>query len=218
MRFSVGESVVHAGRPEWGTGQVTACTPAQHEGKPCQRVTIRFDQVGTKTLSTAFANLKPASNHTPSPAGVTGSTRTRAPARSTATNDHAAGGSPVGWLDELEQKSPAERLTRLPEETRDPFLTFEDRLKNTLNLYRFTTDGASLLAWAGMQTGLRDPLADFSRHELEEHFARFRTALDNHLRQMVRELSRPVPAGVQQILQQAPPEAHPVLRRLGAAR
>src|SRR3954471_24602273 len=59
--WSKGDSVVHATKPEWGAGQVLEAESIAHDGKPCQRLTIRFARAGTKTISTAFADLRPAS-------------------------------------------------------------------------------------------------------------------------------------------------------------
>ena len=55
-----GDRVRHAGRPEWGVGAVQSTEASAHEGKPCQRVTVRFEREGLKTLSTAFADLRSA--------------------------------------------------------------------------------------------------------------------------------------------------------------
>jgi len=57
--WRTGDRLTHAGKPEWGIGTVTAVEPATQDGKPCQRVTARFDRAGLKTLSTAYADLQP---------------------------------------------------------------------------------------------------------------------------------------------------------------
>ena len=64
-QWAVGDRVIHAAKPEWGTGLVNQARPEQHEGKPCQRLSVRFERAGPKTLSTAFATLRPA-KHDPS--------------------------------------------------------------------------------------------------------------------------------------------------------
>src|SRR5262245_5175983 len=60
--WTKGDSVIHADKPEWGSGEVLIAEQGIHEGKPCQRLTIRFTRAGMKTLSTAFANLKSAAD------------------------------------------------------------------------------------------------------------------------------------------------------------
>src|SRR3954462_1569369 len=59
--WTKGDSVVHASKPEWGAGEILLAESISHEGKPVQRLTIRFTRAGTKTISTAFADLRPSS-------------------------------------------------------------------------------------------------------------------------------------------------------------
>src|SRR5689334_4605995 len=56
--WKLGDRLVHAGRPEWGIGEVRAAEATTQDGVRCQRLTIRFDRAGVKTISTAFADLK----------------------------------------------------------------------------------------------------------------------------------------------------------------
>lgn len=235
-----GDSVRHPERPEWGVGSITKVEATSHEGKPCQRLTVRFELGGLKTLSTAFAKLRPAGS-TPGSAATGSGSRTgqssRQPTR-TGGRDVAPDGSSIrsgrpssyspnatakgrpsndrpekGWLDELERVRPADRLVTLPEDVTDPFSSPIERLRRTLQLYRFTGVGASLIDWAVMQTGLRDPLSELNRHELEDHFRSFRRLLDEHLRNAAREADQADARAAAELVQKAAPEARTVLAR-----
>lgn len=110
-------------------------------------------------------------------------------------------------------------MARLPETATDPFASPPQRLSATLALYRFTPNGGSLLDWAAAQSGLADPLAVFNRHELEQFFARFATARDQHLRQLADEIRRKDPDALNRALAGAPPAAQNALRgRTASAR
>jgi hypothetical protein len=192
--WSKGDSVVHAGRPEWGVGHVLSAETYMHEGKPCQRLSIRFERAGTKTISTAFADLRPASE--------------------------------IPRLPELKEEEPdplaqaafgasvEQMMTSLPERATDPFTSLKSRLTATLDLYRFTESGGTLLDWAAIQTGLKDPLSRFNRHELEQWFAKFKIELDNHLRKLVRDIRRTEPATLDAVAATASPAAKAALRRV----
>jgi hypothetical protein len=199
--WAYGDRVVHARRPEWGAGVVTAAVKDVHEGKPCQRLTIRFDRAGVKTLSTALADLVVAEQAPPP-----------------ASPDQPGNGDDAQWLARLRGDSLEERFTRLPEACTDPFSTPAARLRATLALYRFTDTGASLLDWAAAQSGLKDPMSRFNRHELEVLFQKFAFARDEHLRRLVLDLKKKDPAELAAALRAAPPAAHQVLRRLDIAR
>jgi hypothetical protein len=69
-----------------------------------------------------------------------------------------------------------------------------------------------------MQTGLKDPLSRFSRHELEQFFERFRSNLDTHLRRLLGEARKEDPAGVEQLVAAASPSARQALRRADSMR
>jgi hypothetical protein len=60
-KFQIGDRVLHPGKPEWGVGTVASAAGAVHEGAQCQRLGIRFDRAGLKTISTAFVSLRRAS-------------------------------------------------------------------------------------------------------------------------------------------------------------
>lgn len=196
--FGFGDRVVHAAKPEWGTGVVSSAQNLVHEGRPCQRLTIRFERAGLKTLSTAVASIRPAD-------------QADAPARSVAPASGDSEGR-ESWLDALEAGNPAEIMSRLPEAATDPFQSIGNRLKATLGLYRFTRSGGSLLDWAAAQTGMKDPLTRFSRHELEEYFSRFETNRDNHLRQLAQEALKKDPGCLREAAQNAPSKGVALLR------
>ncbi len=197
--FKFGDRVVHTSRPEWGEGVVTAAAADTVEGMTCQRLTVRFDRAGLKTLSTALARLRPATAMDATPA---------------AANGQATPGQfeAKGWLDRAGAETPEVVMARLPEAATDPFATLEQRLAATLGLYRFTDQGAPLLDWAAAQTGLADPLSIFNRHQLEQYFARYATARDQHLRQLSEELRRKDPGAQERLLAAAPAGAKMALR------
>ena len=196
--WKLGDRVYHAGRPEWGAGEVRSAEGVTEGGRASQRLTIRFERAGVKTLSTTFADLRPA-EEMPDIDRLPDE-----PENEPAENATAA---------EI-----AERFTRLPEPATDPFRSRRARLEHTLSLFRFTAAGASLLDWAASQSGLRDPLTRFSRHELEQYFERFKQSLDAHARRLVSELKREDPEGLAQLGAAAPAGAQQALKRLTALR
>jgi len=196
--WAAGERVVHTGRPEWGVGQVVTAEPVVQDGKRCQRLTLRFDRAGTKTLSTAYASLAVAQEGVELPRAV----------GEIAPDPLAAASSPL----------PADWFTQLPEPATDPFSGMKRRLTETLNLYRFTGHGGSLLDWAAMQTGMKDPLSRYSRHELEVFFKRFQGALDEHLRRLLRDMRKQDPAAINEVVAAANPAAKTAVRRADAMR
>lgn len=199
--FKFGDRVVHATRPEWGEAVVTGVQLETHEGSPCQRLTLRFDRAGLKTLSTAVARLLPAAEQeAPAP-----------PAQEAAEE-------PKGWLDQLASDNPAEAMSRLPEATSDPFSSLGARLRATLSLFRFTDRGGSLLDWAAAQTGLKDPLTRFNRHQLEEFYRRWAMERDGQLRRLIAEMKKKDPAMLESVLADAPAQAREALRRAYAER
>lgn len=204
-RFQMGDKVVHAAKPEWGIGVVSTSAMTEHEGTPCQRLVIRFDRAGLKTLSTAIAEIKPA-------AGKVGIVPER---------DNPSFAPEPEVKNPILNASAAERqkiMTGIPERARDPFATPAMRLAATLDLYRFNETGASLVDWAVMQSGLSDPLGAFSRHELEEYFGFFKRIRDKHLREEVRGASGVDPQELVRIARSAPPEGQQALRRLNTKR
>jgi hypothetical protein len=174
--FSFGDKVVHLGRPEWGVGTIAQALGDVHEGRACQRVTIRFERAGLKTLSTAIANLVPASD---------------APALSA----HEAGPSDP-LLGRESAKSATELMLRIPDVASDPFQPARVRLEATTRLYRYNEHGGSLIDWAAAQSGLKDPMTRFNRHELEDLFKRWSMLRDDHLRKLVGEMKKADPVGL----------------------
>lgn len=180
-KWNKGDRVIHATKPEWGTGEILQAEGFTHEGKPCQRLTLRFERAGLKTLSTAFAELKPA-------AAV-------APAFSFALLNAQPSSDEPSTLD-LPMVSPSEiraMMSKLPDAATDPFTSLRSRLLATLNQYKFADTPGALLDWAAIQTGLKDPLNRFNRHELEQHFAQFRMVVDEHLKKLLRDVRRTEP-------------------------
>ncbi len=198
--FKFGDRLVHSGRPEWGVGVVTAATTVRSGGQAHQRLTLRFDRAGLKTVSTEFAALDYAGSDAP-----IGPAPDAAPVASV---------NGEGWLETLEAGNLNEAMARLPEDTRDPFVTLGERIRATLSLYRFSDHGSSLLDWAAMQTGLRDPLARFNRHELEQFFRRFAAEREQHLKKLLLEARRKPPPELPDLLAKAPKEARDAVRRL----
>ncbi len=193
QQVKFGDRVVHADKPEWGVGVVNAAVPQIQDGKHCQRVTVRFERAGLKTLSTAFAHLKPAED---SPA-----------------IEQAIMTSKGDWLSDVGAKQVQDIMTKLPENAEDPFASIESRLKATLGLYRFSPSGGALIDWAAAQCGLKDPLSRFSRHELEEFYRRFEVSREQHLRRLLGEAQRLEPKIVPGLLANAPEAAQRAVRK-----
>lgn len=191
--WKAGDRVIHRGRPEWGIGEVTSAERDTHEGQSCQRLNVRFARAGLKTLSTAVADLGPA-------------------------EERPALAAQNGWLPPASDETEVEVMTRLPEAATDPFRPLSARLKTSLDLYRFTGTGASLIDWAVIQSGLDDPLTRFNRHQLEQFFERFRVNLDQHVRKTAAELKRSDPAGLSAAVAGAPPAAQRALQGLDGRR
>lgn len=185
--YAFGDRLTHAAKPEWGVGEVVAAQNVQQDGQACQRLQVRFERAGLKTLSTAVANLRPAA---------------------------AAGARTPAAAEPVDLSDPVETMCAVPEPARDPFATPAARLEATLDLYRYTPTGASLLDWAARQSGLADPLERFNRHELEAFFERFRFNLDGHLAKVVREVRVQDPQALQRIVAAAPAEARQAVKRL----
>jgi len=197
-QFRTGDRVVHGDKPEWGLGVVLSAEALQQGGAAAQRLRVRFERAGVKTLSAPPASLQAASEGKP-----------------TVENDH-----PKGWLESLESAStaPDEALAVLPESATDPFRPLAARLRATLDLYRFEPTGASLIDWAAAQTGLTDPLSRFSRHELEAVFSRFASERDAHLSRLASEARRAEPETLAAAASAAGPAAKRALARLDGRR
>src|SRR5699024_8518167 len=97
-----------------------------------------------------------------------------------------------GWLNTLERTSSGQQheLWGLPDELTDPFASLTDKLKATLDAYRYSTESRSLIEWAIMQTGLDDPMTRYNRSQLEQEFPRFSRDREQHLKQLVRKMKQ----------------------------
>lgn len=215
--WNKGDNVVHAAKPEWGAGEVLVAEPVVHEGVKCQRLTIRFSRGGTKTISTAFAELKPASElprmprliePDEDPPALTSAPRSRSAAPADTEPDPLAMSAMNSEI--------AAMMGKLPDKATDPFTSGKARLAATLDLFKYTDTGGSLLDWAAIQTGLPDPLARFSRHELEQWFAKFKIELEAHLRKLVRDVRKADPSGYAELAATCPPGARGALRKAEA--
>jgi hypothetical protein len=203
-KFQIGDRLLHPGKPEWGVGTVASASATIHEGVPCQRLAIRFDRAGLKTITTALAPLRRANT-----------TFDRLPAAETAPGaqpDPFAAPNPSGIPDD--PKNARKLMTAIPEDAVDPFQTPAARLRSCLALYRFEPTPASLIDWAAAQSRLSDPLSRFSRHELEEYFADFRRNLDKALAKCVQDAGKVDPAELRTIAQAAPPAGQRALQAL----
>lgn len=212
IRFAQGDTVRHPKRPEWGLGTVRSIQAiAQPDGTRAQRLTVDFANQGRKNINTAIAPLirdgeaKPAvpakpktRRNTPQPplpqpttakAAAAVAPAPATAASSSASSNGASGGS--GWLDAMDPEgSKSNELWDLPDDLSDPFASLTDRLKATLQTYRFSTEPRALMDWAIVQTGLNDPLSKYTRSELEQAFPRYVRDRDGHLKDLVRQLKR----------------------------
>jgi len=175
-QFCQGDVVVHTRRPEWGDGVVSHASTIIYEGQPAQRLAVRFANRGQVTVNTAVATLKPKESEGPM-------TRTSTSVFSSSTTGQ-------GWLGSIDKKSDDRQLWSLPEPLTDPFASLADRLKVTLESYRFSHEPRILIEWAVVQTGLNDPLSQYNRHELEQAFVRFERDRDRHLAELVRLIKK----------------------------
>jgi hypothetical protein len=223
--YAKGDSVIHAGKPEWGPGDVMSAQGQLHEGRPCQRLTIRFARGGLKTISTAFADLRPASEaplamlakRAWAPPDDGGSTEAKAH-NGAEHLGRGTGESEPTMQDVLDRAASLEALQKLPESINDPFVPIMKRVLATLTLYKLWDKPAGVLDWATGQTGLRDPMSLMSRHELEAQMDRFRIGLDGHLKKILKDARREDPKGVEAALAQCGPAAKAALRRVDIGR
>jgi len=195
-RFSIGDQVVHAGKPEWGGGSVVSAAATNHEGKPCQRLSVRFSRAGLKTVLTGIAPIQPA-------AEISSTLKPKLDEHHDPLPINSAG-----------HRELLEIMTRMPEPARDPFATPAMRLESTLSLYRFEGTGGSLIDWAAAQSGLSDPLSRFNRHELEEYYRMFEKNLRTHLSKVVRDANNVARDDLIRIAKNAPPAGQRALQKL----
>jgi len=150
----VGRVVRCPSRPEWGDGTVLRVEGATVSGAAAQRVIVQFE-IGRKTMVCPPARLA------------------------------APGAEPertAGWLDAAGGSTLDARLRGLPESLRDFLGTPAARIRATWPLYRFDDSPKSLIRWAMLQTGVRDPLTHWSRDELALAFEAFRVERDSYLK------------------------------------
>ena len=221
--FAKGDSVIHAGKPEWGPGDVMSAEGQLHEGKPCQRLTIRFSRGGLKTISTAFADLRPASEAPLAMFAKRFAAAPEEPVRNGKSRDdtddrRGNGESEPTMQDVLDRAASLEALQKLPENINDPFVPIMKRVQATLDLYKLWDKPAGVLDWATIQTGLRDPMSMMSRHELEAQMDRFRISLDGHLKKILKDARREDAKAVDVALAQCGPAAKAALRRVDIGR
>lgn len=171
--WSVGDRVVHPGKPEWGVGSVQEVTADSARKPGAQRLTIRFERAGVKTLSTAFASLRSADGD-------------RVPLGAPETEEEA------GHLEALIEDCRS-KLVRVPDRCLEESRPVAERLRESVRLGSFGTEGAAILDWAASVTELPDPLAHFPRHELEVARQRFQREISSHAQSLVRELVRSAP-------------------------
>lgn len=218
IRFAQGDTVRHPRRPEWGLGTVRSIQAiAQPDGSRAQRLTVDFANQGRKMINTAIAPLirdgqsaaagppkKPSSRRntpqaplpnasrvkTAAGVGVDADTRNGSSASEADTSGGGTSGG-SGWLDAFDPgAAKGGELWELPDALSDPFADLPQRLKATLETYRFSTEPRSLMEWATAQTGLDDPLSKYTRSELEHAFPRFARDRDAHLKDIIRQLKR----------------------------
>lgn len=242
--FEFGDQVRHPKRPEWGVGSVVKSEYRPVNGKSTQCVSVRFPGAGIKVINTSVVGLEvvaattsssgPSSNGVPTNGARTSRNGTASQPQRSAEPQASANPSsfsgderhavaqwvPVAesdWLAPVARKKIEEGMAALPEDATDPFRTVEQRLKATLDLYRFDRSGRSLIEWATAQSGLADPLSRFNRHELEQFHERWRHGLDIHLRRLVNDPEAD-PSKVRELLKQAHPQAKHVAKRRHAMR
>ncbi len=180
-RYQHGDVVTHPKRPEWGQGVVKHTQAIVHQGAAAQRLSVEFANRGRVVINTAVAPLAPRKG------------KTQIMSSSTTSSG--------GWLDQLERTNKnSHELWELPEALTDVFVSDLQRLLATLDTYKFNTEPRPLIDWAVMQTGMNDPLSKYTRHDLEQAFARFARDRDLHLKEFVRQLKR---NGKHQVLVQA---------------
>lgn len=206
--FSFGDELRHPTRPEWGVGSVTKVENVTVDGRPAQRVSIRFPGQGVKTLNTAYVELERAGGDT-----VTDSLEAPLHDDAPAAGLFRAFGED-DWLADVNSRRIEEAMRALPESATDPFSSIRRRLERTLELFRFDASGHGLIDWAIAQTGLDDPLTRFNRHELEQFFVRWAGERDAHLSRLFHE-SDLAPSERESLLSAAPRSARDAARRGG---
>lgn len=151
-----GQKVQVPGKPDWGVGTVLKVQETTANGAPLCRITIQFPH-GTRTLQSPPARLAPP---------------------------QAEIERKQGWLDSIGGRTIDERLKQLPDDVIRVLGTPLQRLAVVLKTYAYTDDPKSLIRWARAQTGLADPLSQWSRDELSIAFGVYCNERDAHLRNL----------------------------------
>lgn len=180
--FEFGDRVRLQRRPEWGIGSVVKVEAAMLNGTRSQSVSVRFVNQGIKVLNTAVAEIELVS-HEHVEALADAKAHPMVQWHKISEND---------WLAPIAQRKIQEVMVSLPENVRDAFCSIKQRLKQTLDLFRFERTGGSLIEWAIAQSGLDDPLSRFTRQELELLFDRWMTYRQDHLLKMLQEASQDI--------------------------
>ena len=180
--FEFGDRVRLQRRPEWGVGSVVKVEAAMLNGTRSQSVSVRFANQGIKVLNTAVAEIELVS-HEHYDALADAKAHPMVQWHKISEND---------WLAPIAQRKIQEVMVSLPENVRDAFCSIKQRLKQTLDLFRFERTGGSLIEWAIAQSGLDDPLSRFTRQELELLFDRWVTHRQAHLVKMLQEASQDI--------------------------
>lgn len=224
--FSPGDKVRHRSKPEWGVGTISKIEVVTLKGVRDQRLTIRFPNAGLKTLLAGVADLEAFQSTSPAAARPSGETLLEREA-----------GHERGWLGEIAKKQPEDAMGSVPASATDPFLPLEKRVAAVLAMYRFEpalpgrfepalpgrlpTEGVKLIDWAVAQSGLDDPLARFTRHELETFYGRFAFERDALLVRYLGEAKKAgadTAANVDALLKTASPAAQRALQKRNAHR
>ena len=206
--FHNGDKVRHNARPEWGIGSILKVEMLTREGKPDQRLWIRFPNIGTKTLLASAADLEITNEIV---ADVAQSIHSRPTLAQVEMKREG------GWLGAAGADKPEAVMTALTPQATDPFLSLRKRLKVTLSQYRFESTGARLVDWAVAQSGIDDPLSRFNRQELEQFHAKWRFDLDAHLGKLLMECRRE-PDVLAGELSKAPPLAQRAVQKIRSMR
>lgn len=187
-----GDTVYHPAHPEWGPGTVRQAQLAPLQGKNGQRVEVAFSIAGIKTIHTAVVALEKRDQPTQSKSISQAPSKMARPQMNPMSNSTSnSQGLSKGWLDELENQRPHEsNLTELPDNVSDITKSAAQRLAATAELYRFTQDPGQIFLWSVAQSGLQDPLQQYSRVELEQSFLTYSRKRDDHLFDLCRQLRR----------------------------
>lgn len=205
-QFTTGDLVRHQRRPEWGMGTVQRVEQVRSGSRSDQRLWIRFPNIGLKTLVASVAELEI----------VRQADGTMVAGDETLVARELRG--ETGWLGEISKSKPEDAMTSLPAQASDAFVPPRRRLEYVLSLYRFDPN-TKLIEWAVAQSGLSDPLARFTRHDLEQFHHSWARERDLALQRLLVDPElRSQPAMLREMLAKALPAAQAAARRFYAIR